>query len=197
MDGAARNPADCAIWVYRLKTARGLRLGASELRRRYDRLAAQDPHHLPGQSQLLQSLCPKWGGEWPAAHAFARDRMLAAPPGSLNAGLVVEAHLEQWLARDGGRAGQRYLADEPVRAQLYEAARRSVWHDDFRAAPGWVAVAHTFAMAFSLLGDQAATASLFVSLGNLASMHPWRYLGDPGREIRARRARALARGVRR
>jgi hypothetical protein len=28
-------------------------------------------------------------------------------------------------------------------------------------------------------------------------MHPWRYLGDPGREIRARRARALARGVRR
>lgn len=59
IDAAARDPADVSVWVNRLVSARGLQLGLSEVRRRYDRLAGYDPHHLPGQTQLLQSLCPK------------------------------------------------------------------------------------------------------------------------------------------
>jgi hypothetical protein len=79
MAAAAHDPRDAAVWVERLFTARGLQLGLSEARRRYDRLARVDPHNLPGQRQLLQSLCPKWGGTWDGAHAFARECMLAAP----------------------------------------------------------------------------------------------------------------------
>lgn len=194
IEAAARNPTDCAVWVQRLISARGLQLGLSEVRRRYDRLAAIDPHHLPGQVQLLQSLCPKWSGTWEQVHAFARECMLAAPPGSPQGVLVAQAHLEQWADRDGGDAGRLYLSAEPVRAELHEAAHRSVWHPHYRDR-GWVHTMSTFAMVFSLIGDEPAAASLFAALGNLASEDPWDYLGNPAEQIRTRRARALAIGA--
>jgi len=197
IEAAARNPADCAVWVERLPTARGLQLGLSESRRRYDRLASVDPHHLPGQFHMVQQLCPKWSGSWEQAHAFARECMLAAPAGSLQGGLVAEVHLEQWLDLEGGAAGERYLLAEPVQTQLYEAAHRSVWHADFRQATGWVRVASVFAMLFSLVGDEPAARRLFVALGRVGSEYPWQYFANPSEQFRIRRARALAQGERR
>src|SRR5690349_17912188 len=70
VEGAARNPRDPAVWTVRLTSARGLSLGIAEARRRYDRLAAADPHHLPAQRQLIEQLYPKWGGSWEEVHAF-------------------------------------------------------------------------------------------------------------------------------
>lgn len=196
IDAAARDPAEPSVWVNRLISARGLELGLSEVRRRYDRLAELDPHHLPGQTQLLQSLCPKWSGSWPQLHGFARQSMLASPPGSLNAVLVVEGHIEHWLDLDAGE-DLRYLQSAEVREEIYEAAHRSVWHPAFRRTFGWVAVQNSFAMVFSLLGDEPAAASQFAALGQFGTEHPWGYLGDPVGEFVQRRARAFAAGGRR
>jgi hypothetical protein len=192
IDAAARDPLEASVWVNRLISARGLELGGSEVRRRYDQLARIDPHHLPGQQQVLQSWCPKWSGSWEQVHGFARECMLAAPEGSLNAVLVVEGHLERWLDAEGGDAGERYLNSAHARTEIYEAAHRSVWHPAFRRCYGWVGVQSTFAMAFSLIGDEPAAASQFAALGHLGTERPWDYLGDPGREIVKRRARAFA-----
>ena len=192
IDGAARTPSDVAIWCQRLISARGLELGLSEVRRRYDRLAAHDEHHLPAQTQMLQSLCPKWGGTWEQMHGFAQERMLAAPKGAPNAVLVVYGHLERWLHEDGGPAGGRYLAGPFARNQIYEAATRSVWDPGFQHGYGWVMVRNTFAMAFSLLGDEPAAAAQFTALGRLASDEPWQYFGDAAQQFVKRRARALA-----
>jgi hypothetical protein len=192
IDGAARNPSDVAIWTQRLTSARGLQLGLSEARRRYDRLAAYDPHHLPAQSQLLQSLCPKWSGTWEQVHGFARERMLAAPKGAPNAVLVVTGHLERWLDEGGGDDGARYLASPFARNEIYEAAARSVWDPAFRHGYGWVWVRSSFAMVFSLLGDEPAAAAQFAALGHLADESPWHYLGRPADQITKRRARAFA-----
>lgn len=192
IDAAARNPLEASVWVNRLISARGLELGISEVRRRYDQLARIDPHHLSGQQQVLQSLCPKWSGSWEQVHGFARECMLAAPEGSLNAVLVVEGHLERWLDAEGGDAGERYLNSAHARTEVYEAAHRSVWHRAFRRGYGWVGVQNTFAMVFSLMGDEPAAASQFAALGHLGTERPWDYLGDPGREIVKRRARAFA-----
>lgn len=189
IEGAARNPGDPTIWTQRLPSARGLQLGLSEVRRRYDRLAAYDPHHLPAQSQLLQSLCPKWSGTWEQMHTFAYEAMLAAPKGAPNAVLVVTGHLERWLDADGD---MRYLASPFARNQIYEAANRSVWDPNFRHGYGWVWVRSSFAMVFSLLGDEAAAAGQFAALGHLASEDPWEYLGNPADQIRKRRAQAYA-----
>jgi hypothetical protein len=187
IEASARDPHDPAVWTCRMPTARGLELGHSEARRRYDRLAALDPHHLPGQMQLLQQLCPKWGGDWARLNAFARESMLAAPPGAPNAVLVVEAHLEHWLEVVGAgmEDGRQYLAG--VHHQIVEAAQRSVRHPDFRRDVGWVRVVGTFAMAFSLLWDQQSAAPLFAMLGDFGSERPWDYLGDPAAVIAERR----------
>ncbi|MEU4621636.1 hypothetical protein AB0G04_16880 [Actinoplanes sp. NPDC023801] len=185
VDAAARSPYDPAIWTARLRTAHDLRLAPSEARRRYDRLAGIDPHHLPGQWQFLQQLCPEPGGDWEPAHTFARETAAAASPGSFHPVLVAEAHLGHWREehRRSAAAGRRYLTADPVRAELNEAADRSVRHPAFRRTHGWVRVTSTFAMAFALLDDRPAAASLFTALGDLGSDRPWDHLGDPASVI--------------
>jgi hypothetical protein len=194
VEAVARRPDDPTLWVVRLATARGLGLDLSEIRRRYDRLAAIDPTHLPGQAELLQALCPKWGGAWPAAFGFARECALGAPEGSLNPVLLVDAHIERWvdLRQHDPATAFAYLTTEEVRADIDEAARRSVWHPEFRAVPGWVQVLSTFALVFSEQGDQRAAAALFARLGPLATVAPWNSLTpDPVALIRQRRAAAF------
>ncbi|MFC6561834.1 hypothetical protein [Actinoplanes utahensis] len=182
VDAAARSPYDPAIWTARVGTARSLGLGASEARRRYRRLAAIDPHHLPGQSAFLHHLCAHDAG---AAHAFARTAAAEAAPGSLNPVLIAEYHLDRHLTGD-----RRHLAAEEVRAEIAGAADRSVRHPEFRRTHGWVQATSTFAMAFALIDDQTAAASLFASLGDFDSAWPWERLGDPATVISRYRKRA-------
>ncbi|WP_433374530.1 hypothetical protein ACQPZX_04175 [Actinoplanes sp. CA-142083] len=190
---AARNPYDPAVWVCRIVTSRGLELSIPETRRRYDRLSAHHPHHLPGQLGLVQQLCPKWGGDWAQLHTFTREAMHAAPPGAHSAVVVAEGHIEQWVDNQApvayGAHGPGHLSR--VSGEIYEAAQRSVWHPDFRRTVGWVRVMSTFAMVFSLLGDHRAAGSLFAVLGPFADERPWSYLGSPGRALRSRRAGAM------
>ncbi|GAB7049927.1 hypothetical protein [Catenuloplanes indicus] len=192
IEATARNPENVAAWQWRITSAMGLQLGADEARRRYDRVARVDPHHLKAQASLLQLLCPKWSGSWEQAHTFARERMLAAPEGAHNAVLVLDAHLEHWLSLPGVEDAA-YLTSEPVRAEIYEAAHRSVWHPAFRRTVGWVWVLNMFAGIFTMLEDHRAAAGLFAALGPLASRSPWNYLGrDPGETFVRRRADAIA-----
>ncbi len=178
IDGAAYRPADPAIWAARLISARGLQLGLAETRRRYDRLVAADPNHLPGQLSFLQTLCPKWNGTWEQLHEFARDAAAAAPPGSPHGILVAQAHIEHIFEAGGAETMMRYLAAEPVRAEIYEAARRSIWHPEFRHGYGWLEALSTFALVFTLLDDQRSTAAAFTALGDLATETPWSYVDN-------------------
>ncbi|WP_329369811.1 hypothetical protein [Streptomyces sp. NBC_01483] len=190
----AIDPSYALAWAERLNTARGLQLGQNEARRRYDRLAKHHPHHFTAQARLLQQLCPKWGGSWEAAHSFARDGMLGAPEGTLNAGLVAEAHIEHWLDLSAGRERNEYLGQSHVHAELVEAAERSVSHPQFRREYGWVGVQGHFAALFSLIGDTARAAAHFRALGNLASEFPWSYLGKPAEAYVRHRDAVLAHG---
>ncbi len=190
----ALDPAYDAAWAERLTTAMGLQLGQNEARRRYDRLTKHHPHHFTGQARLLQQLCPKWGGSWEAAHGFARECMLAAPEGALSGGLVAEVHMEHRLDLRG-QEREQYLRQDHVRAELVEAAERSVLHPGFRRGYGWVTVQGYFAAHFSLMGDMPRAAACFRALGNLASRYPWCELGkDPAETYIRHRDTALARG---
>jgi hypothetical protein len=192
IDGAAHNPGDPAIWTARITSARGLQLGLAEGRRRYDRLVAADPYHLPGQLQLVQMLCPKWDGTWQQVHEFARDAMGAAPPGGPHAVLVAEAHIEHLFDADSRSDMLGYLANEQVRAEIYQAAQRSIWHPEFRRGYGWLEALSTFALLFMLLDDQRSAAAAFTAMGDLATEHPWDYVAnDVVTEIRQARSWAL------
>jgi hypothetical protein len=189
---------DPAVWTSRLKTARGLELGEAETRRRYAALAAVDPHHTSGQWQLMQRLCPKWGGSLEAMHAFARECMLAAPDGSHAGFLVADAHLEQMGELTDGAAQSRFIGGRAVRAALREAAQRSVLHPAFPRTPGWVQVAGTFAMVLTFAGELELAHRVFGIAGPWVSAYPWGWVSDPAayfRRIRAESATGRLRAV--
>ena len=194
IDTTARHPGFVAAGTLRVTSARGLELGQSEARRRYDQLAKYHPHHRPAQSSLLQKLCPKWSGSWEATHSFALECMRTAPPGSHNPVLVVEGHLEYALDQDDTEQAAGYLRGPQVRQELHEAAQRSVWHPGFRHEHGWVAVRSTFALAFSLMEEWAAAAGQFTALGHLADESMFGYLGDQAEQFQKYRAEAYAKG---
>jgi len=196
IEGAARHPRDPAVWSVRLTSALGLSLGVAEARRRYDRVAAVDPHHLPAQRTLVEQLYPKWGGSWEEVHAFARDAMRAAPAGGAHGALVAEAHVEHLTSevkvyRDRSAAGA-YLRTPGIRDELYEAARRSIGDPSFRRTYYWLQAASTFAFVFWLMEDRAATAWPLRLLGDLATRYPWNQVHkDISATVREARAWAL------
>jgi hypothetical protein len=194
IDVTAREPDNLAAWTLRLTTGRGLELGQSEARRRYDQTAKNDPHHLAAQVTLLQQLCPKWGGSFDAMLAFARERSFASPEGSLNAALIVEGHLERWVELSG-KASNAYLRDPAVRDEVARAAAHSVLHPAFRPAYNWVSAHSTFALYHSLAGDYSAAAVHFRAMGPYAVIEPWTYVLPQGLDqFRQQRARALKKG---
>ncbi|MBX7265761.1 hypothetical protein KIF24_06805 [Micromonospora sp. Llam7] len=196
IDVTARHPEDAAAWTQRVTSARGLQLGQAEARRRYDRLAAGHPHHLPAQSSLLQQFCPKWSGSWEKTHALARECAEAAPPGAPNAVLVVEAHLEQALDHGNLRAASQFLRGQQVRAEIHEAAQRSIWHPEHRNGWGWVWVRSTFAFAFCLMEEWTPAAQQFAALGHLGDESMFGYLGDEVAQFQRFREKAYAKGGR-
>ncbi|GAA3374515.1 hypothetical protein GCM10020367_38680 [Streptomyces sannanensis] len=193
IDVCAMEPGNALAWLLRITTALGLQLGRSETRRRYDRLAEHHPDHWAAEGALLQQLCPKWGGSWEAAFAFARECAAAAPPGSPCHTLIAQVHLERWLDL-GGREGAAYLSSPGVRAELQAAAASSVFHPRFRAGFHWVSAHGYFAAVHSLAGNHADAAPHFRALGDRATEHPWDYLGDPEAEFVRHRKTALAQG---
>jgi hypothetical protein len=186
IEGVARHPSDPAVWAMRLTSGRGISLGQDEAARRYDRLCAIDEHHLPAQTDHLQQLLPKWGGDWERAHAFARDRTFAAPPGSPQAMMVPIVYLEHMYDTDGGFAGPARV--DGALPALHEAANHSIWHPDFVA--GHIEsdlVLGQFAVGFRYFGDRAATARVFQQMDRRAVLEPWSYLDESVTAVAAAR----------
>jgi hypothetical protein len=180
-------------WVGRVSIAHGLALGSEEIRQRYDRAVGLDPHNLGAQRAFLQSLHPRSGGEFADLHKFAADCAAAAPPGAHNAVLVVEGHLEDWV----DRRAQSYFDASPVWQEIVQAAHRSVLNSDFRRTIGWVEVASTFALGFTLLEEWSLAKRCFKALGTHASAGPfWGHLGPakPEEEFAKARYKALDQG---
>jgi hypothetical protein len=192
VDVIAREPGMVLAWELRLITARGLSLGNSEARRRYDQLSRYDPHSLYAQRQMIQVMAPKWSGSLEKLHAFAKECSQGVPPGALNFSMVAEAHIEHWLDLSSPD-DDVYMSSIPVRADLREAANASVFHPAFQRVPGWVTAVSAFAMAFSLAQDWAPAAACFRTLGPFGSEWPWQYLrGGPTTAIVQNRQKAYA-----
>lgn len=181
----ASQPNDPQPWALRLRTARGLELGANETRRRYDRLAELDPRHTDGQRQLLQQLCPKWGGTWDLAFAFARECVSSADDGSPALALIAAAHLERWLDEP------KYVKGPGVLAEVDAAADRLL------GAPatsrfGWVAAHSDFAVLYAVAGRTERAVPHFRILGPAVAESPWDYSIGARKQVTAVRTAALA-----
>ncbi|MDG9700710.1 hypothetical protein [Streptomyces sp. DH37] len=188
---AEREPDWVAPWFMLQVSGRGLQVGREIARLRFEATVRRSPGHLGAHRQHLQQVCAKWGGSHEEMHAFARDSMLAAPEGSPLGELVALAHLEHWLDLEPGQDAE-YIGRPDVRAQLLEAADRSIGHPAFGRPSDWIGVHNTFAMALSLAGERGAAAAAFAPLDGQVTEFPWQYLdsGDPVAAFRKWRSRA-------
>lgn len=190
---AEREPGWLAPWFFLQISARGASLDKDVARYRFEAALRRAPGHPASHRQRLQQLCEKWGGSHEQMHAFARESMLTAAPGSPLGELVARAHLERWLDLGGGAQGRAYMGGPNVMAELQEAAWRSVFHPQYRPERSWKAVHNTFAMAFSLSGQYHLARPLFEALNGTVTETPWAYLGgDPALSFRTHRARCAA-----
>jgi hypothetical protein len=189
-----REPDNAPAWDLRIANARGLELGTAEALRRYQRLAVHHPHHYPAQAQLLQQLCPKWGGSWDQMYGFARECAATAPAGAVNPMLVAEAHIERWLNMPGLPRVAAPVRTAEVRAELSEAAHRSVLHPAYRREYRFYSAHSTFAMAFSVAGAYAKAAPHFRAAGRYHASTPWFYQNFPYLDVMVDRGVALLRG---
>ncbi|MFI1094354.1 hypothetical protein [Streptomyces sp. NPDC020917] len=194
-EAAERAPRWAAPWHFLQISGRGLQVGQEVADRRFEAVVRRAPGHLAAHRQHLQQVCGKWGGSPARMHAFAREAMLGAEPGSPLGELVAIAHLEQWLDEDGdaGKDGGHMRRPFVVR-ELHEAADRSVRHPAFLRRRDWIRGVNTFALAFAVAGERDAAAALFLVLDGRVTEFPWMYLDgqDPAEPFRAWRSRVGA-----
>ncbi|QKW22542.1 hypothetical protein HUT16_28765 [Kitasatospora sp. NA04385] len=174
---AELDPELLGPWYFLQRSGRGASIDREAARHRFEAALRRSPGHLDSHRQRLQQLCEKWQGSHEQMHAFARASMLAAPGGSPLGELVASAHIEHWLSLPPGEDAA-YMDQEHVRAQLHEAADRSVRHPDYVRGRDWPIAHNVFAMAFVLAEQPAAAHLLFAELGDRAADLPWGYWGD-------------------
>ncbi|MFD8477845.1 hypothetical protein [Kitasatospora sp. NPDC059673] len=185
---AELDPELLGPWLFLQMSGRGASIDRAAARYRFDAALRRSPGHPASHRQRLQQLCEKWSGSHEQMHSFARASMLAAPEGSPLGELVALAHIEHWLALPSGEDAS-YMDRDPVRAQLHEAADRSIRHPDHLRRRNWPQAHNTFALAFYLAGQPHAANLIFQEIGGAVCEDPWNYLGgdpvDTFRRIRA------------
>ncbi|MEU8521007.1 hypothetical protein [Streptomyces sp. NBC_01216] len=189
---AEREPHWTSPWYALQLTGRGLQVGQSTARRRFEATVRRDPHHLGAHQQQLQQVCDKWGGSHEEMHAFARTSAFEAPGGTALGQLVAVAHIEEWLSLDD-REQQSYPRRREVVESLRAAADHSFRHPDFVRRDNRLQVANSFAMAFALAGDREYARAAFQATDGLVTSFPWTYL-DASSPLSAYRAQHAVAG---
>jgi hypothetical protein len=195
---ARRDPDDPTPWAFMVTTARGLQLGQAEAFGRFREATARYPWHLAAHTQMLQQVCPKWGGSYEALHAFARRAIVDMPDGCSLGVLSAYAHMEHWMEL-GSPEDDAYIRQPAVRADLHTAGDRSVRHPQFVRRPGWPLLHNMFAWTFTRAQDWNAAVEQFDATRGLVTKWPWEYtiLLNPTVNYALTRQRAWRRRTRR
>jgi hypothetical protein len=180
IEAAARNPHDPTAWSELIACGVGMGLGVDEAGRRFREAVARHRWHLGAHAGLFMQLCRKWGGSDDLMHRFAAETAATAPPSTGLAVLVAEAHVERWLFINREGDGRAHLRRPETRADLHNAADRSVRHPVYRRRLGWQRDHNLLAMPFWLAEEYDAAAEMFDVLSDQVTTWPWNYLvGTP------------------
>jgi hypothetical protein len=180
-EAAQRDHDDPTPWALMVVTARGLQHGQAEASARFREATGRYPWHLAAHMQMLQQVCPKWGGSYEALHSFAGKAIAEMPEGSSLGVLAPLAHLEHWLELDGSNHDE-YIRRPGVLADLNAAADRSVRHPRFVRRAGSPALHNLFAGAFCFAGGWNAALEQFAATDNVVTELPWDY-SDIGAQL--------------
>lgn len=165
----AEHPDYLPAWRQRMTAARGLELGQAEARRRYDKVAAVNPHHYAAQTSYVQQIVPKWSGSWEKAAAFAAECRESAPLGSPSRALQLDVLIERWIDD---------TSVKPDITALPEIAAETVMHPDHQPSIWGAAVHSKLAVLYSLALRPKLAAPHFHALDGFPSRDGWSYLKD-------------------
>lgn len=140
-----------APWYFLTDLCLGLNPGVDVAKRRFEELNKRNPGNVNANRSMLQILCRKWYGSHEQMHAFARE-VLHGPHGLLLGELAAHAQIERWLDIKSKEERTAYMHQADVRAEILEAANRTIFRPEYSHPrnPYWAA--NIFALAFSLAG---------------------------------------------
>ena len=173
-EAAELRPEWITPWRQLLTSARGMSLGPTVAETRRDAALRRDPLDLEVHLEWVSQLQPRWGGEPGEALEFARAAFAAAPDGHRLGCAVAMAYIEEWVESDAGAC----LQQPRIRAELRQAAERSVLHHAYERRLGWQGDYNIFAMALSLAGSSTAS-NVFRELEGAYTEWPWTYMSEP------------------
>jgi hypothetical protein len=163
-----------APWHSLLVSGRGLQVGMEIQQRRFEAVLERSPDHLRAHQQMLQQLCRKWSGSHERMHAFATEAM-RGPYGDELGVLIPRAYYEHYGYLPQNSPERAFIRSAESRAELQEAADRTIFRPGYRPARDPYAAANVFAWTFTAarMWPQAraafeASAGVVVNWGDFA-----------------------------
>lgn len=174
LEAAELRPDWVTPWRQLLTSGRGMSLDDHVQDARLAAGLRRDPLNLDIHLEWVSHLQPRWGGKAGEALEFAQEAFAAAPDGHRLGCVVAMARIEEWVESDR----RDCLQDPRIRAELREAAERSILHHAYERRLGWQGDYNIFAMALSLAGSSTAS-NVFRELEGVYTEWPWVFMSDP------------------
>jgi hypothetical protein len=179
-----------------IQVALGLQLGPAEKQKRFGEAVRRFRWHRSAHVVMVQATAAKWSGSEKEMFDFARWASAQAPEGSSVHVAVPLAHLEQWLSlpskgADGQPVDLLYIRSGQVRAEIWQAADRSVRSPRYQPSLFTPVDRNIFAMCFYLMRDYQAQLDQMRLIGPHVTASPWNYQGDPGFAYERARTQAM------
>jgi hypothetical protein len=195
---AGLDDADPTPYARSIPVAMGLGLGLDERRSRFEQAVRRHRWHTGAHVDMIQALARKWGGSHEAMFEFARTTTSAqAPDGHSVHRVVALAHLEGYIdlpkkAEDRQQTRAVYFQRPDVRAEVFQAADRSIRSLAYEPSRSTPMDRNTFAMCFHMMHEYHAQLQQMNLIGAQVTASPWHYLGKPGKIWERARTIALA-----
>lgn len=192
---AALDERDPTSWAQSMIVARGLSLGPTEQRRRFNEASQRDPLNTPACVNMIQGIARKWSGSNEAMLEFARWASGEAPDGSRVHKVVALAHIEMWLDTTQGPPREVYFHAPAVKKEVQAAAERSILSPAYAQSGSVLSWSdrNVFAFCFRLMGEYAAQLEQMQLIGPHLTEFPWQYQGKPADRYETARLHAFLR----
>ncbi|TXS52269.1 hypothetical protein [Streptomyces sp. t39] len=186
LEAAELEPGWIAPWRQLLTSGRGMSLGPAVTEARFEAALRRDDLDLATHLAWLSQLQPRWGGGPGEALAFARQAFSRAPEGHPLGCVIAMAYIEEWVESDDPEV----VETPEIRAELRNAADRSILHPSYVRQPGWQYEFNLFGMALVLAGETHTVRRVFQALDGAYTEQPWSYFSDPEKQFARAHRRA-------
>jgi len=137
-------------------------------------------NHYSAHSSMINAVAEKWGGEEGEMFVVAHQAASKAKEGSHLAGIIAEAHIEQWLYLQMCEEDEQaaiYFREQSVRDDLrnaYEKIRKTGLE-----SAEHIQAFNNYAFCFYMADLNSLAKEVITKLDGNYVEHPWDYLGSP------------------